>query len=160
MPAGLEQYRRRLCVRVEEIIVANDKIADKVLKKVENTLKEACLSLSGNVIDWAHRIENNYKSFTTKNTCRSVIIRFTSFKHRTSSYQNRNKLKCVRIKLDQTKKRYNVLKSTRSVADENQDVKYVFADINCRLKIVFKDGTSELFKDISELNELIEKHMP
>ena len=31
----------------------------------------------------------------------------------------------------------------------------VFADINCRLKTVFKDGTFDLFKDISELNERI-----
>ena len=36
----------------------------------------------------------------------------------------------------------------------------VFADINCRLKAVFKDGTSEFFKDISELNELIEQRRP
>ena len=53
---------------------------------------------------------------------------------------------------------YNILK--RSIADEKQDVIYVFADVNCRLTVVFKDGTSEFFKDISELNELIEQRMP
>ena len=47
----------------------------------------------------------------------------------------------------------------RYIADENPDVNYVFADINCRLKVVFKNGTSDFLKDISELNELIEKHM-
>ena len=36
----------------------------------------------------------------------------------------------------------------------------VFADVNCRLKVVFQDGTSEFLKDISELNELIEQQMP
>ena len=75
-------------------------------------------------------------------------------------YRNRDILKDVRVKLDLTKKRYNILKSARSIADEKQDVNYVFADINCRLKVVFKDGTSEFFKDISELNELIEQRMP
>ena len=65
-------------------------------------------------------------------------------------------MKGVWIKLDLTKKRYNILRSTRSIVDENQDVNYVFADINCRLKIVFKDGTSDFFEDITELNEWIE----
>ena len=69
-------------------------------------------------------------------------------------------MKDVRVKLDLTKKRYNILKSARSIADEKQDVNYVFADINCRLKVVFKDGTSEFFKDVSELNDLIEQRMP
>ena len=65
-------------------------------------------------------------------------------------------MKGVWIQLDLTKKRYNILRSTRSIVDENQDVNYVFADINCRLKIVFKDGTSDFFEDITELNEWIE----
>ena len=65
-------------------------------------------------------------------------------------------MKGVWIKLGLTKKRYNILRSTRSIVDENQDVNYVFADINCRLKIVFKDGTSDFFEDITELNERIE----
>ena len=66
-------------------------------------------------------------------------------------------MKDVRGKLDLMKKRYNILKSSRSIVDEKQDVNYVFA---YKLKFVFKDGTSEFLKDISELNELIEQHMP
>ena len=34
--------------------------------------------------------------------------------------------------MDLTKKIFNVLKSARSVADENQDDNFVFTDINCR----------------------------
>ena len=37
--------------------------------------------------------------------------------------------------------------------------KTLTADFNCRLKVVFNDGTCESFKDISELNELIEQRM-
>ena len=155
----LEQYGRRLCVRVEDIPAASDETAEKVLEKVENILKDACPSLSDNVIDRAHRIWSNYKCFKTNNTCRSLIVRFNSFEHRTSFYRNRNKLKGVRIRLDLTKKRYNVLRRARSIADENQDVNYVFVDISCQLKVVFKDGTSDFFKGISDLNELIEKRM-
>ena len=82
-----------------------------------------------------------------------------SFKHRTLFDWNSNKLKGVRFKIDLTKKRYNCLRSARSIANENQDINYVIADINCRLKVVFKNGTSDFFKNIIELNELIEKYM-
>ena len=132
-----EQYGRCLSVRLKDIPVATDETADNVLEKVENILKEACPNLSGNIIYRVHRIGSNYKCFKTNNTCRSVIVRFNSFKHRTLFYRNRNKLKGVRIKLDLTKKRYNVLSGARSTANENQDINYVFADINCRLKVVF-----------------------
>ena len=57
-------------------------------------------------------------------------------------------------------KEVQCFEESRSVADEKQDVNYVFADINCRLKVVFKDVTSEFVKDISELNEVIENCVP
>ena len=143
----LEQYGRRLCVRLEDIPVEKDETADKVFSKAENMLKEACPNLSGDCIDRAHRIGRDYKCHKTNKTCCSVIVRFTSFKHRTSIYRNRNILKDVKGQ-DLTKKRYNILKSARSIADEKQDVNYVFTDVNCRLKVVFKDGTSEFLKNI------------
>ena len=90
---------------------AIDKTREKVREKVANILKEACLSLSSNVIDRAHRIVSNYKCFKTNNNCRSVIVRFNSFKHRTWQ------IKGVRINLDLTKKRYNGLRSARSITD-------------------------------------------
>ena len=62
--------------------------------------------------------------------------------------------------MDLTKKIFNVLKSARTVADENQDDNFVFTDINCRQKNVFKDATSEFFKDLSELHEMIKKRVP
>ena len=90
---------------------AIDKTREKVREKVANILKEACLSLSSNVIDRAHCIVSNYKCFKTNNNCRSVIVRFNSFKHRTWQ------IKGVRINLDLTKKRYNGLRSARSITD-------------------------------------------
>ena len=46
----LEQYGRRLCVRLEDIPVEKDETADKVFSKAENILKEAC----PNLLWWLH----------------------------------------------------------------------------------------------------------
>ena len=113
------QYGRGLCVRLEDIPVEKDETADKAFSKADNILKEACPNLFGDCIDRAHctdrahRIGRDYKCHKTNKTCRRVIVRFTSFKHRTSIYQNINILKDVRVKLDLTKKGYNILKSAR-----------------------------------------------
>ena len=74
-----EQYGYRLRVRLEDMPVDKEKTAGKVFSKSENSLKEACPNLSGNCM--------NHK---TNKTCHSVKVRFTSFKHRTLIYRNKN----------------------------------------------------------------------
>ena len=78
-----------------------------------------------------------------------------SFRHRTMFYRNRKRLKDVRIKLDLAKRRYRILKDAIDLAKEHPDLDYVFSDVNCRLKVVFKDGTSNLFNDIDNLKSMI-----
>ena len=65
-------------------------------------------------------------------------------------YQNRKNLKCnvkvkakvknVKVKLDLTKKRYSIFIEAMELLKNNEVVEFVIADINCRLKVVFKDG--------------------
>ena len=78
-----------------------------------------------------------------------------SFRHRTMFYRNRKRLKDVRIKLDLTKRRYRILKDAIDLTKEHPDLDYVFADVNCRLKVVFKDDTSNFFNDIDNLKSMI-----
>ena len=78
-----------------------------------------------------------------------------SFRHRTMCYRNRKRFKDVRIKLDLTKRRYRILKDATDLAKEHPDLDYVFADLNCRLGAVFKDGTSNFFNHIDNLKSLI-----
>ena len=78
---------------MKDIAVATDETADKIVEKVDNILKEVYPSLPGNIIDWQHIIGINYKFFKTNTPCRSVIVRFSSFTHKTLFYWNNNKLK-------------------------------------------------------------------
>ena len=57
------------------------------------------------------------------------------------SVQNWNNLKRnVNLKLDLTKKRYSIFTDAMQLLKSNEVVKFVMADINCRLKVALKDG--------------------
>ena len=78
-----------------------------------------------------------------------------SFRHGTMFYRNRKRLKDVRIKLDLTKRRYRISKDAIVLAKKHPDLDYIFADVNCCLKVVFEDGTSDFFNDIDNLKSMI-----
>ena len=59
------------------------------------------------------------------------MVRFVSFKHRTLFYRKRASLKNVRVKIDLTKRRYEVFKKVVTLVNGNNDVDYVFTDVNC-----------------------------
>ena len=99
----LEQYGRRVCLRIEDLPVANEETAEKVFKKTENLLKKVCPNLSGDCIDRAHRIGPDYTCYKSQEKCRSIMVRFVSFKHRTLFYRKRASLKNIRVKTDLTK---------------------------------------------------------
>ena len=82
----------------------------------------------------------------------SIIVRFTTL------YKNRENIKGdVRVKLDLTKKRYEVLRKAREIVEEIDNISFVYADINCRLKVRFKDNSELFFENLIELCDLIEK---
>ena len=60
-------------------------------------------------------------------------------------HHGRNNLKRnVKVKLDLTKKRYSIFTEAMQLVKNTEAVKFVMADINCRLKVVFKDGNNFL----------------
>ena len=78
-----------------------------------------------------------------------------SFRYQTMFYRNGKRPKDFRIKLDLTKRRYKILKDAIDLAKEHPDLNYVYVDVNCRLKVVFKDGSSNFFNDIDDLKSII-----
>ena len=97
----------------------NEKIkkdANDVLNHVHDLFK---VEISDAVLDRAHRISkvNN-----------DVIVRFTTFKHRTLFYRNRKKLKNRTAHL-------SLLTEARKLIENNKDNAFSYADINCRCKL-------------------------
>ena len=151
----MEQYGRRVCVKTDDVPVESEETAESVFEKVGKFLGEACPDVPVSCIDRAHRIGFECKSYRNKKKCCSIIVRFMSFRHRTMFYRIRKRLKDVRIKLDLTKRRYKILKDAIDLAKEHPDLNYVYADVNCRVKVVFKDGSSNFFNDIDDLKSII-----
>ena len=109
-------------------------------------------------VDRAHCICYGYKDRKTNTFCKSIIVRFTSFRHRTMFSQNRKKKKKnAKIKLDLMKKRYMTFTRALGSVKKVSIVDCVTVDINCRLKVVSKSGRIKFFIDDDSLNEAIEQ---
>ena len=68
-----------------------------------------------------------------------------------------NLKKNVKLKLDLTKNRYKIFTKAIETVKRYDNVNYVMLDINCRLKVVFKDGSGKFFTNIISLKEILEK---
>ena len=56
----LEQYRRRVCVRIEDVSVNFEETAHNVYEKVVDLLKVVCPEVPVACINTAHRIGSEY----------------------------------------------------------------------------------------------------
>ena len=150
----LEQYGRRLCLRINGAPVKWDETSDDVLKYIKEIFDEGELDISDTVTDRAHRITPECSDYKTKKKRKAIIVRFTTSRHKTLVYWARKKIRNnVKIRLDLTKERHDVLLEANNLVEDNNDVVFCFVDINCRLKIKWED---ELLPDsfLSSLEDL------
>ena len=91
----LEQYGRRMCLRIEDVPSVENESPDDVLDKVKSLITESGCEIPDMVIDKAHQIGKGYKDKTRNIPCKSIIVRFSTFRHRTLFYRNRNKLRTL-----------------------------------------------------------------
>ena len=135
----MEQYGRRLCLRIDGVPTEKNETSEEVFKKVTEMCKEAKLDIPEVVIDRAHRIGNEYEN-NSKVKCKSIIVRFTTFRHRTCFYRAKKKFKKgVKVKIDLTKKRHSLLVEANKYCEKSRMVKFCYADVNCRLRVKWAD---------------------
>ena len=147
----LEQYGRRLCLQIDGVPTKTNESSDDVLDSVKSLFKETKVDIPESVIDHAHRIGSRYLGASSNNYCESIIIRFTMF------YRAKNKLKRgVRVKLDLTKSRYDLLKRANDYLKELPSIKFCYADVNCRLKVKFNDENQKdiFFSSFDDLRDI------
>ena len=142
----LEQYGRRWCLRIESVPVVENETSEDAFNNVLDMCKKGNINISEIDIDRAHRIGKPSVDNISKKQCKSVIVRFTSFRKRTLVYRGKKSIKDVRIKVDLTKKRHTILVKANEYVKNIPKVKFCYADISCRLKVKCEvSDTSESF---------------
>ena len=80
----LEKYSRRVCLRADSIPKQNNEKAEDVLKFVKDQIEEVPdFEIPEAVIDTEHRTVLDYTNKITQKLCKSIIVLFTTFRHRT-----------------------------------------------------------------------------
>ena len=155
-----EQYSRRSCLRVHGLDFSSDE-NEGVMKKMKKCCSDMGIGFNQNDIDRVHYIGKPYMDKTKNKKVRSLIIKFKSWKSRTTFYKSRPRNHLDRqkkpgssfnVSLDLTKRRYNLLMKARKFIANNPSVAYAFCDTNCSLVIKFNDNTYRYFNSECELN--------
>ena len=74
----LEQYGRRLYLRIEGVPSAEKETSEEVLEKVKCLVSESGCDIPDVVIDRAHRIGKGYTDKKSNLSCKSIIVHFTT----------------------------------------------------------------------------------
>ena len=125
-----EQYSRRTSVRINHIPLPEngEETADQVFAKV----KESGVDIPDAFLDRAHRVGKRYLGPDGVRK-HQVIVKFTTWFHRSVFYRGRKNLSVAKVHIDLTQSRFKLLKRSQSKTVGSNVVDYIFADINCSL---------------------------
>ena len=122
---------------------SDNETSEVVLESIRKLFDEANVVIPDACIDRAHRVSK---------TNDTVIVCFTIFCHRTMFYRNRKTLKGgVTVRLDLTKCRLDLLMKANKYVKDISNVEFAYSDINCRLKVRFKNRREEFFDSMEDL---------
>ena len=145
----LEQYGRRLYLRILDVEGDDSETSDDVFDKCKELFNNLELGIPEACIDRAHRIGKK-----TPGKVRLIIFCFTTWHHHKMVYRKRKYCINCRITLDPTKAHMDILKEATDLARETDHISYVFADINCSLCVKLSNGSFKFFNTIDDLNNL------
>ena len=156
-----EQHSRRLCLRTDGVPSVDRETSSDVLEKLKEICAESNLEIADSHLDRAHRIGKSYFDKIQKVRCKSIIIRFNTFRHRTLLYGVKEHIKQkkeYKITLYLTKRRYLMLSKANKLASDNQNANFCYADVNCRLKIRWNDNQEDFFDTLEDLRDLLDRN--
>ena len=129
-----------MCLRFEGFPTEKNETSDKGSEKIMGICKDSGLEIPDRVTDRLHRTGVPYVDKATNKSCKSIIVRFFTFRYRTIVCRGKKTMKCpVRGKIDLTNKWHNLLVFANKYVSNIDSVKFCYADTNCRLKIKWED---------------------
>ena len=125
-----EKYNRHLSLRIDGIAPDENDSSEECLENVKAVFAHLKVNVPEDGIDRAHRIGR--PKIIKGKKLHTMILRFTTWRHRTAVYRARKNSPFYRVKLDLTKKRLETVKRLSSLL-ESRKLGSVFANVTCRL---------------------------
>ena len=151
-----EQYSRRTSVRINNVPLPENgnESSDDVFAKVKN-IEESEAEVDENHVDRAHRVG---KPFVAEDGVKKqqIIVKFTTWYHRTLFYRARKKLETAKVFLDLTQTKFKLLKSSQAKVRDNDKIEFVFADVNCALCAKLRNGPFKYFNTEEQLDLIMQ----
>ena len=143
-----EQYSRRYCLRIKGIENEENETSVDCVRKVTEVCESLNYTVEASDIDRAHRVGKDRKT---------MIVKFFSFAKRTNLYKARknNEESGVKIHLDVTKSRLNLLDEADKLIVDTGPVDFVFADINCNTVAKMKNNRFKFFNNLDQFKKLL-----
>ena len=105
-----------------------------------------------------HRKRCWRKKKPKKNKKQEIIVKFATFRHHTLLFRARRKLKNgFKLHVDLSNKRFKLLLVAQKYVENAGEVKFVYADVNCNLKVKFRNDEENFFTSIQELEDILGK---
>ena len=145
----LEQYGRRLCLRILDVARDDSETSDDMFDKCIELFNKLELDIPETCIDREHSIRKK-----TPGRVRPMIVRFTTWRQRTMVYRKRKDCFNCRITLDVTKTLMDIVEEAIDLARESDHISYAFANINCSLRVKLTNGAFKFFNTFDDLNSL------
>ena len=80
-----------------------------------------------------------------------------SWAERTKIYRARKKSGAnVRVRLDLTKRRLNLLDKINNISKQSGDKRFAFSDVNCRLGIMDEGGKAHYFNTLDDFSKILD----
>ena len=96
-------------LRIDGVPTVDNQTSDEVLDKVKSLINETSCDIPDVVIDRVNRIGKDCNDKKTNFRCKSIIVGFTTFRHRTIFSRSRANLKShIKLKLYLTKNRRKI----------------------------------------------------
>ena len=131
-----EQFSRKLNLRLSGIEVVKNESPKTIMDKIQGQAHDLDINIEKFEYDRCHRVGTKYHN--GDKVYQDVLLKLCFWKSRDKIYQNRKKFP-FKVSADLTPRRSDIL----SYADDlvrtddlfNRNVSFVFADLNCNLKI-------------------------
>lgn len=149
-----EQFSRKTNLRISGVEVGPTDSPKIIMDKIKKEASALGLEIPTNEYDRCHRIGRKYKS--DSKTYQDALLKLGFWRTRDVIYQNRKSFS-FKVSADLTSRRHDLLHFAMNQIElgDNSYIDYIFADVNCKLKVKSKNSKFYGFNSEAEFFTIV-----